>query len=278
MSSLNRTAYFYWGSNPLSYLRFITIPSFMKHNPEWKVKIFRPLVEYTKDPSWVSHSHKSRYVGRDYFLELYNLDVDIETIDFRNIGFRENVHEAYKSDYLRWWLLSNYGGFWSDFDVVFSRPLKESDFENVDFCITGRYDPTIYYIAYIYAKPKSEIANILLKCAQTSHYFDPSNYQCLGNVLLLRCFPKPTSFKDCAPHVDVNIIDPVINLPVVNVTYIKHIFEQANAVDMSNSVGLHWYGGHPMATDWENKLTYDTVKDYNTSLCDLIKEQELCAL
>lgn len=273
---LNKTAYFYWGGNPLSYLRYLTITSFLQYNPDWRVKIFTPIIFRTDAPTWRSHAHKNRYIGKDYFLNLYDLDVQIESIDFRDIGFRNDIHEAYKSDYLRWWLLSNYGGFWSDFDVIFSKPLKESDFMDVDFCVAGRYNPTVYYIAYIYGAPNSKIANIIFNCAKCDHYFDHTNYQCLGNVLLLKCFPKYESFKQYEPNVRVNIINPAINLPVLSIANIENIFNRANAVDMSSSVGLHWYGGHPLATEWENKITPDNLHTYNTSLCNLIKEQALC--
>jgi len=262
-----KIAHFYWGGNPLSYLRFLTVKSFIVFNPDWEVRFYVPKVHNTKLPQWVSHSHKIRYTGHDYMADLRNLGVEPRIFDFHAAGFPNDIHEAQKSDFLRWHLLYHSGGFWSDTDVIFCKPLTYEKFDQGDLCITADLDPVVYYIAYIYSVKHNIFMGQILRAAKRESNFDKLNYQCLGNVLVKKCFPNPKA---------LNWIDPVVNLPVKRVRDISNIFEKRNAVDMSRSVGLHWFGGHPMSTKWENILTPEVIPHCNTSLCNLIREVGLC--
>jgi len=274
-----KIAHFYWGGNPLSYLRFLTIKSFILMNPDWEVRFHIPKEHYSGDAEWVSHSHKLRYNGEDYMDALSDLGVKPQVFNFRAAGFKEDVHEAYKSDYLRWHLLYHSGGFWSDLDVVFFKPLPIEIIDAHDFCITADINPPIYYIAFIYSRKQSPIMGMIHRAAQRSCNFDPLNYQCLGNVLVAKCFPMPpVSYKQhpTTQQENVHIFDPAINLPIKRVSRMEEIFESESDIDLSKSVGFHWFGGHPMATKWENILTPKAIEVCNNNLCKVIRSVGLC--
>jgi hypothetical protein len=242
-------------------------------NPDWEVRLHIPKEHYSGEAEWVSHSHKIRYVGKDYMNQLSTLGVKPRVFDFKAAGFREDIHEAYKSDYLRWHLLYHSGGFWSDLDVIFFKPLPEGVFNAHDYCITADIDPPIYYIAFIYSRKNSPIIGKILRAANKECNQDWHNYQCLGNVLVSKCFPNPIlSYKqDAATQQElVHIFDPAINLPIKRVSRMADIFERHVAID-SRSVGFHWFGGHPMATKWENILNEKSIQVCDSSLCNLIR-------
>ena len=247
-------------------------------NPDWEVRFYTPLSHNHDDAKWVSHSHKEKYTGPCYLHRLHTLGVKTQVFDFAAAGFPHDIHEAYKSDFLRWFLLYNVGGFWSDTDVIFFRPLTTKVFEEHDFCITADMNPTIYYIAYIYAKHKCPAAGTIMRAALQKGNFDPMNYQCLGNVLVQKCFPYERSYNEVHPNLKFKLMNPAVNLPIKRVRNIEKIFEKSRAVDCSDSVGLHWFGGHPMAYKWENIITPGVSQHVNTTLCETIRSLDLCSL
>jgi hypothetical protein len=248
-------------------------------NPDWEVRFHVPKEHYGGDAEWVSHSHKIKYTGEDYMDELETLGIKTQVFDFRSAGFREDIHEAYKSDFLRWHVLYHSGGFWSDLDVIFFKPLPIDVFDAHDFCITADITPPIYYIAFIYSRKNSPIMGKILRAATKECNQDWLNYQCLGNVLVAKCFPNPImSYKqDAAIQQErVHIFDPAINLPIKRVSRMDEIFESYSYIDFSKSIGFHWFGGHPMATKWENILTPNSIKVCDNNLCHKIREIGLC--
>lgn len=268
---LCKIAHFYWGGTPLSYLRFLTVKSFMLHNPGWQVMMHTPKQPCKVEASWVSHSHKLHYVGRDYLPDILNLGARLKIFNFRAAGFRCDIHEAYKSDFLRWFLLYHVGGFWSDMDVIFHKPITEKLFETFDWVITADLNPTVYYIAYIYSNRHCQIPGIIMRAARSGSHFDPLNYQCLGNVLVKKCFPDAMSYHRQCPQFKAKIINPVVNLPIKRIRDIGAIFENTEPLNLDGSVGLHWFGGHPMATKWENLLSPEAIRMCPNNLCKLIR-------
>jgi len=266
---LTKVAHYYWGLSPLSYLRYLTIKSFRKYNPTWEIRYYTPSKAYHGPVTWVSHSHKLKYEGQDYSPLLKKLEITPITVDFRHLGFRNDLHDAYRSDFLRWYLLNDMGGFWSDMDVIFFKPLPEEIFDEHGFCITADTEPTVYYIAFIYSRKNSYVSKKLLQAAKDTQHFDRTNYQCLGNVLVAKCFPNPIN-----PY--MSIFNPAINLPIKRISTINLIFESQEVIRLNDSVGLHWFGGHPMATKWENILTENTIANCDNNLCKLIRSIGIC--
>jgi len=60
----------YWDGSPLSFLHYLTILSFNKHNKDWKIVIHVP-EKRTKTLSWKTHEQKLKYTGACYFHKLY---------------------------------------------------------------------------------------------------------------------------------------------------------------------------------------------------------------
>jgi hypothetical protein len=120
MERIPKKLHLYWGRNePLSFMRYMTAASFAHHNPGWQV-----IVHYPEQPNktvpWHSHEHKScRAAWPDWFDKLS----DIPGVELRFIAGQSDRPEVLRSDLLRWKLLAEEGGFWSDFDILFRAPL-----------------------------------------------------------------------------------------------------------------------------------------------------------
>ena len=253
----------YWGGEKLSYLRYLTIVSLQKQNPDWRICVYVPTTVYSGDIKWVSLAHVIKYRGPDYFDAMLHLDIDVVHVDFDKIGFLNNRPEPYKSDYLQWYILYRQGGFWSDTDVIYYKPLP--DFSDWDIVATADLFTSVYYIAYMYANPNTSVFKTLSTMAKSS--LDFKNYQAYGNILFRQACGKCEDLVFFNPDLKIKIERPEITLPVKCIRDIKTIYE-SEKVDCSESIGLHWFGGHPLSGRWENILVDEkSVMEHDNVLC-----------
>jgi len=122
LNKIPKIVHFYWGNEKLSYLRYLSIYSFRKLNPDWKIKIHIPKNLSSISPTWHSDEQKNLSITRDYWLEIEKLNVEI-IVQPPLDDFDNDAHEVHKSDFFRWKLLSNEGGVWSDIDILYINPM-----------------------------------------------------------------------------------------------------------------------------------------------------------
>ena len=80
----------YWGGSVLPYIRYATITSFKKFNPDWEIMFWYPkypFVEYT----WNSTELKYLIDCDDYLPELMKSPIKKTAIDFEEINFKNDV-------------------------------------------------------------------------------------------------------------------------------------------------------------------------------------------
>ena len=252
-----KVLHLYWGKNkPLTYLRYLTVTSFLHHNPDWEVKIYSPLTTSTNCTWRTNEQSGPVYTGEDYFEHVCNLKrVRTFKVDFFQLHPKAvDLPEVHKSDLLRLYLLSTQGGAWSDFDVFYFKPITEINLnheETHNFSI-GLYmfpDPngyTIYSIGLLLATPGpnrfSELLTFALKRLSDNA---SSLYQAYGANLLEDYF------------MDTQIILPFMGHPkgIYNIAQrtifpvdafrITDLYSTTSTLNLTNCLGVHWFGGHP---------------------------------
>lgn len=112
----------YWGGDVLSYMRYMTIVSFMRQNPDWRVILWLPAEESIKR-TWGSRELNYDVLCDDYLPKLMELPIEKIRVDFRDYGYANTISEVHKSDFLRMHLLGTMGGLWSDMDVLYFKPM-----------------------------------------------------------------------------------------------------------------------------------------------------------
>jgi hypothetical protein len=248
----------------------------MKYNPDWDVRFYYPKYPQV-EKSWVSFEQKYDFEGKDFLLEVMKLPIKKIEVDFSLLGIKNSLSEVYKSDFLRLHLLSTVGGLWSDMDILYFNPITNASFNipknsNIDttVCICD-YGHSIGFML-------SSANNIYYRYLweMSLKYWDDSNYQSIGATLLNRNFPNVETATNKFPNLKtINIsMDTVY---AYNASNIKSIFK-SKQLDLftSNSVGLHWYAGHPLAgkflcdTDGGLKCKDDCVMSI---ILNKIKEQ-----
>jgi len=286
LKAIPKIAHFYWGNITLPYLRYLSLLSFHKYNPDWKINLYVPIQKY-KGKCLDTGGITFDFTGKDYYKGLKDLSVNIIETDFSFIGIDALANnklsqkhlsrqEVYRSDFLRWHLLSTIGGLWSDMDIMYFKPITEIDINtnlnkkintvisihpkyghSVGFMLSGQNNPYYNYI-FNYAKEK----------------FNPIDYQSIGVNLLNEKFPSTEAIGKNFP----NLKGTVKNIDVKTVyaydaLCIPTVYQSSNMTRYTqNSIGLHWYAGHALAREYIVKMNHLNYSRWNNVLRKTIEK------
>ena len=254
--NIPKIAHFYWGAPLLSYLRYLTVFTFNKYNPDWKIKVYYPKEKYTGG-KWWSHQ-ETDVVCEDYFGELSKIpNVEMIEVDFNSLGIGD-VPEVYRSDLLRLKLLGTEGGIYSDMDILYFKPLEEAWFNSpinskVNTIIS--YHPTRnhYSIGFLGASVNNDFYKFLYE-EGVKRINQTKEYQWLGVIMWKTFFNTPIVITQKYPH--LRVLDIQMDLCYsLDSTQIGSLYDECVPISNPKTIALHWYGGHPKTGALENKLT-----------------------
>ena len=251
LSAIPKILHCYWGGRKLSYLRYLTLASFKQLNPDWQIILYKPLI-----PELTYHWKSGEQNYTDNFVDCWRrvekLGITIKEIDFSKIGFINNASEVHKSDYLRWKLLYEVGGLWSDMDILFIKPMDSLVFNKLEnkevnavYCNNPNYG---HSIGFLMGSKGSEYF-------KTIHYaslkeYKKEGYQCMGSILCTKLFPTVDSTYK------IGIIPYNLPMDIVyahDATCVKELFDNKLKIRItSNTIGIHWYGGHELSGKYLN--------------------------
>jgi len=276
-----KKAHFYWGNSVLPYLRYLTLLSFHKYNPDWEINLYIPPKQYTG--AFLDTQRSFNFIGRDYFPNLKRISkINIKIMNFKFIeekckGLEKDYlsrAEVYKSDFLRWYLLSTVGGLWSDMDIMYFKSMNDMEINN-------SYNKDIDNVISLHPKYKHSVG-FMLSAPNNSYYdyilekakikFNPKHYQSIGVTLLNPEFPTVESIQKKFPYIKT------INLPIKTVyaydALIIPTIYNSNNLNLYNkfSIGLHWYAGHSLAKKYTNEINHMNYSNYNNLLCKTIRK------
>ena len=240
----------YWGGGHLTYIRYLTVKTFMKYNPDWTVVLWYPKRPYVGDPAWnytkgmpkVNETHIKNYLP-----DLMSLPVIKSEIDFEKLGFAPSIPEVHKADFIRINSLYQIGGVWADMDILFFKPVTElkvnipgNKDKEIFVCISPDYG---HSTGFNIAKTNSQFFNVLKD--KFNEEYDKVKYQCWGPDLYNKYFKNMDSIPG-----GVNL-----DMDVVYAYNCHHVAELMNKKPQrftDGSIGCHWYGGNPIWVKWLN--------------------------
>jgi hypothetical protein len=241
---------------------------FRELNPDWTINMYTPTV-YFGEKTWTSFEQKQEYTGKNYFDRLSECNVNFIKIDFESIGGINNISEVIKSDYLRYYLLGNYGGCWSDMDIIFIKPIEnvlaehyvvvgDSSDINTVICHT-----TTFPIGFLMSSAHNNFyLDLAEKCR--SHY-NPNEYQCLGCNLIRKLYHNdPKNIKKTFPELNILVLNSASYLPI---DWDKcHELFSTNVPNRikKDTFGIHWFNGAPLAKKFQNELADNTCPKTGT--------------
>lgn len=232
----------YWGGEKLNYIRFLTIKTFIKHNPDWKVIFLYPK-QYTKTTSWFTYENKdtlSEYT--DLMPELKKLPVEFQEVDMNMYHISNNISEVHKSDFIRLIQLSQIGGLWSDMDIIYIKPMNEFYLnlpENKDvetFICNNEYG---HSIGFMMSSKENKFFEFLSNMALGE--YEPHFYQTLGARLYNKYFSTMEAIYRLSSAINISM----------DVVYPSRAGDEADllkagSIRVTNkTLGIHWFAGHP---------------------------------
>jgi hypothetical protein len=274
LTQIPQVAHFYWGGGPLSYLRFLSVKSFKKQNPNWQVKVHVPLVNSVAPESWTND------IRQDYCSQLGELDVTVVTHTFDEYKFINQAHEVHKSDYLRWRLLATEGGLWSDIDIFYVKPMEclaenTTQYSNINVALCPLKPPHKHTVGFMLGSKNNDFYAYISQLAQKNYNKDV--YQCMGSDLINSHFESFESFSRQFPNDQFVFLNKKSVYAITSKT-IDHFYQPVDPAlskkfNSPQVIGYHWFGGHPRSQDFENNLQPETITDYNHFLARAIQEQ-----
>lgn len=274
LSKIPKVLHLYWGGKSLSYLRYLTAYSFAKYNPDWLIKVHTPIKIY-EPKTWRTHEHKNFIpAGRDYFGELKELGVSFKEHDFTNYRFINEVSETYKADFLRWKLLSEEGGVWSDFDIIYTKPMnsmninrEENSEVDTGICV---YSNRLSAIGFIFGNAGNEFWKYVNELCYSR--FDPTNYQSIGSNLLNGKFDSIIKIKNAFSNLKPIYIDPktvyLLDASVIDQFYTT---DALDILEDENAIGFHWYAGHSASQQYESSVNEQNYRSYKNTISRIMR-------
>ena len=264
--SIPKILHIFWSGSRLPYLRYMTVVSFMKLNPNWKVMFWYSMRPYSVI-TWRTQELNYPVNWKDYTPELMDMPITKTEVDFNDFGMSNDISEVHKSDFLRYYFLSKYGGVYSDMDILYFRPitnLKVNKKENKDIetfvCISSYGHSNGFFMA----KPGSKFFEMIFGLA---HNFDGTKYQSVGPDLCNDNFPTLEK---------INEISPAMNIGMDSVYYysgqqIGSIYSERELTFPKESIGIHWFAGHPFSGKFLRETRGGTENYPNNILGNICK-------
>lgn len=247
--NIPKIMHFYWDGSKMSYLQYLTIITFNKYNPTWKIIIHEPTIK-CDIITWASHEQKIEYAGKDYYPELKQLIfLRFNTIDFKKIGFKEMAPEVHKSDYLRWYILTTFGGGWSDFDILYIKSLSRLNaYEDADTVIC--YGNNKHIIGFYLSRPDNPFFKKILN--ESIIEYTDTQYQSIGSTLMNKIYPDIEaiiSFEYPIKLLNLN----VNTLYPVHSSDLQTLFKNTSIDFIKEyTLGIHWYNGSNESKNFNN--------------------------
>lgn len=263
----------YWGNDNMSFLRYLTVFSFRKLNPDWKIKLYQPRIKYEGNRTWTTPEQSIEFHGLNYIDKLKELDIETIEFDFESLGINSKMPETFKSDFLRWHLLSTQGGLWSDLDILYIRAMNDiyindEPYQDLDtvLCIGKNL---IHSIGFLMSSVNNPFFRKIYHKSHSNLYL--KNYQSIGSILLTTNYSSldivKNSFEKLNPiNLEMDVVYPLIHRQV------NQIFKSQANYYTDKSIGIHWYAGHPIAGNFENTVTQENFNQYQGTFFRLIKE------
>lgn len=269
MKNIPKIFYAYWNGARLSFLHYLTILSFHKYNPEWKIIVYISTRKYDNINTSINPQYLT-YKGRDFLPELKKLDyIEIFNIDYSH----KYAHSIPFSDIWRREILYENGGVYSDIDTLWLRPMSE--FVNID-CIGNAsdfeamvcmYELThgFHNVSELISEKESPFMDYLIRCAKNIP--PPYSDQSFGTELLNREFPTLESVVNKYPRI---LAVPYVTFYPYSTFDLGRLFIRHDLTPLENKnvMAIHWFNG--------NKISYNYIHgNYKTdcSMTTILKKE-----
>jgi len=275
MKNIPKICHFIWTTgSPLSLLQYLSVVSFHKYNPDWRiiVHMIKQKPEELGERIYVPH-----YNSKDYFPNVENSKyIEFDIVDLDKIGIEKDKHGIQVSDILRLKFLYEQGGVYSDFDMLWLKPMTHFEFITCrgnakDFqttvCWHNHLGRQHYNASNIISEPGGRFLYDLLEYQKTIK--PPYSYQSFNTDMLNSLFRTPalilTTYKK------ILLIAYEVFYPY-SIFELDRLYKKTDLSVLSDTVmGIHWFNGHELSREYCDK----NIDNFTTecSMTTIIKNE-----
>jgi hypothetical protein len=277
MKNIPKICHLYWDTSPMSWLQTITINSFHRYNPDWKIIVYIPKKRYSGNQSFIPN-----YTGTDYFNLIENLNyVEIKIIDLSEYDINENLHDILRSDIFRYKILYEIGGIWSDFDVIWLKPIHEilqMDYlhnENIehmtDTVCMFQHTTGHHNISVMIHKNNTEFIESLINKTNEIQKTLPKmeiGHQTFGTVMINVMYPAFSDIRKRFPNVIPLKYETIFPYSIFHMEGLYNIKDLTKINE--NVLCVHWFNGHILSKKYVNNGDYNQ----NCSMTEILKNEK----
>ena len=259
----------YWGNKTMSFLRYMTLYSLKKLNPDFTINLIVRKQKTDKiDSKWTEKQDDVYFRGDDYSSRISSLNLNIfyvediiETLDIANL------QNSQLADIVGWKVLSTYGGVKSDMDILYHKPipyeiLKDIDVSLFEYC-------NVNPCGFLCGTPNVFWDDVFDESIKNLN----DNYQSTGPLALTSIAKKISLDK----YKGINIVKLENDMIYPFVGYedwernCSCAFKENVELPIEN-IGIHWYAGHPVPASHNAVITENNFSEYNSVICNIIKK------
>lgn len=267
-----KVLHLYWGrNNPLSFLRYMTVVSFSRLNPDWNI-----IVHYPENAcvgiTWGSREHRVDMSGADDYFDRLDKIPQCETrlIVLEDIEPENGLAEVMRSDVVGWHILGEHGGWWSDFDILFIRPMLVLPIAD-SIGVVGSYQQDSsgqkFWSVGFLGSDAGEFAQDFFErvlCNACMQY-DPKKYQSCGQDAYGPVHEKFDGDKRLLA------LPPAIVYPVAS-WEARQLYSRSIPRVAQSTIGIHWYGGFEQSQRAELAINETNLHKYSGLLIQWLRQ------
>jgi hypothetical protein len=275
MNNIPKICHLYWDKTPMSFLQTLTIDSFHRYNPDWKIFVYIPKNTYNGNASYIPN-----YIGKDFFYLVENKEyVEIKEIDINDYKVSTDLHNILRSDIFRYKILYEIGGVWSDFDVIWLRPIDYlccikyvGNIDINDMCGTvcmykttsGHHNISIL----IYSKGCEFLKSLIIETDNIQKLRKQRYaHQDFGTSMINRMYPTYDKILKSFSKIVALKYETFFPYSIYNM---EALYESNNLCYINENVlCVHWFNGHELSKKYINKNKYE-----NCSMTTILKNEK----
>lgn len=262
---------FFWAGNRLSWMRYATLASFRRHNPDWAMRLYHCRAFGRR--AWTTGEAQDKpNVGEYDVLETCR-ELRIELVSwYSSIG--GNLSPVHLSDLCEWEYLAYRGGWFADMDILWTAPLDSvHDRIRRDFDVGLHFGRRYVSIGLLFAVPDTAfMADVHWQALRLAA--DQGDYSSCGSNAVYAAIASHTVRQPQRHFRAIRAAYPDLHVCPIAGTHVyqhdwKHvhqIFNESRTL-LPETVGIHWYGGSPIAQAWNRRLTASNFREFDSTFC-----------
>lgn len=260
--------HFFWGDQPMSWMRYMSLYSFRLLNPEWDIHLWQCSTP-VRGKYWTCPNQQDffRYSGDDYRSFLPELDVRFHAWSHWRIN---ELGPSHLSNLFKWQLMAGEGGWYADLDILWVRPMSHY-LSRID----AGYNMAICYrlgyfsIGLLASTGGMAFFRRVLESAEnaTREVYQSAGVMAIYNALGCQPFQGSDHIKKIKQqHTGASILNfPMDLIYPWRCTEMADVFCRRHKHIPGKTIGIHWYAGAEISQQYNRCMNHNNFHQFDNT-------------